>query len=114
MRGREDCCVYRQGRADRDVLRCALLSGQACQDGWRAWLDQARGQGQAGQVGAAAAAGLVPDPVQVRADGADADVQPGGDLRVGAPLGDQRDQLPFPGAELPGPSRERRSSGTKP
>jgi hypothetical protein len=26
MRGREDCCVHRQGRADRDVLRCALLS----------------------------------------------------------------------------------------
>ena len=26
MRGREGCCVHRQGRADRDVLRCALLS----------------------------------------------------------------------------------------
>ena len=37
-------------------------------------LGQASGQGQAGQVGAAAAAGLVPDPVQVRADHADADV----------------------------------------
>src|SRR5690348_3744922 len=31
----------------------------------RAGSDQAFGQGQAGQVGAAAAAGLVPDPVQV-------------------------------------------------
>jgi hypothetical protein len=46
--------------------------------------DQSGGEGQAGQVGAAAAAGLVPDPVQVRADGADADVQLGGDLGVGA------------------------------
>jgi len=53
------------------------------------WLDEFGAQGQAGQVGAAAAAGLVPDPVQVRADGADADVQLGGDLRVGAALGDQ-------------------------
>jgi hypothetical protein len=58
------------------------------------------GQGQAGQVGAAPGAGLIPDPVQVGADGADADVQLGGDLRVGAALGDQ---LPFPGAESPGP-----------
>ena len=103
MPGREDCCVHRQGRADRDVLRCALLSGQACQDRWRAWLDQARGQGQAGQVGAAAAAGLVPDPVQVRADRADADEQLGGDLGVGTALGDQGDQLPLPGTERPQP-----------
>ncbi len=36
----------------------------------------------------------------MRADGADADVQLGGDLRVGAALGDQGDQLAFPGAEL--------------
>src|SRR5262245_9348435 len=64
------------------------------------WLDQARAEGQAGQVGAAAAAGLVPDPVQVRADGADADVQLRGDLGVGAALGDQGDQLAFPGTEL--------------
>jgi hypothetical protein len=36
-----------------------------------AWpLDQIGLQSQPGQVGAAAAAGLVPDPVQVRADGA--------------------------------------------
>src|ERR1700745_1767710 len=35
-------------------------------------LDQCGVQGQAGQVGAAAAAGLVPAPVQVRADGAGA------------------------------------------
>ena len=57
-------------------------------------------QGQPGQVGAAAAAGLVPDPVQVRADRADADVQVSGDLGVGAAPGDRGDQLPFPGAEL--------------
>ena len=85
MRGREDCCVHRQRRADRDVLRCALLSGQACQDRWRAWLDQAFDQGQAGQVGTAAAAGLVPDPVQVRADRAGADAQLGGDLALVRP-----------------------------
>jgi hypothetical protein len=58
--------------------------------GGRAWSDQAGGEGQAGQVSAAAAAGLVPDPVQVRADGADADVQLRGDLGVGAALGNPR------------------------
>ena len=42
------------------------------------------------------------------ADGADADVQLGGDLGVGAALGDQGDQFPFPGAEL---SRARRRGG---
>ena len=57
----------------------------------RAGLDQAFAESQPGQVGAATAAGLVPDPVQVRADGADADVQLPGDLRVGAALGDQGD-----------------------
>ena len=51
-------------------------------------LDQAVAEGQAGQVGAAAAAGLVPDPVQVGADGADGDVQLRGDLGVGVALGD--------------------------
>jgi hypothetical protein len=61
------------------------------------WLDQACLYGQAGQVGAAPAAGLVPDPVQVGADGADADVQPLGDLGVGGAAGDQDDQFPFPG-----------------
>ena len=40
----------------------------------RAQLDESGGEGQPGQVGPAAAFGLVPDPVQVRADGADADV----------------------------------------
>jgi len=65
---------------------------------------QARGERQAGQVGAAAAAGLVPDPVQAGADGADADVQLGGDLGIGPAPGDQGDQLPFPFAE-PGQSR---------
>ena len=47
-------------------------------------LDQFGAEGKAGQVGAAAAAGLVPDVVQVGADRADADVQLGGDLGVGA------------------------------
>jgi hypothetical protein len=46
---------------------------------------------QAGEVGAAAAAGLVADAAEVGADGADADVQLGGDLGVGAALGDQDD-----------------------
>ena len=50
-------------------------------------LDQTFAEGQAGQAGAAAAAGLVPDPVQVRARCADADVQPGGDPGVGAAPG---------------------------
>ncbi len=66
-------------------------------------LDQARGEGQPGQVGAAAAAGLVPDPVQVRADRAHGDVQLGGDLGVGTAPGDQGDQLAFPGLSCPGP-----------
>ena len=35
MRDREDRCVHRQGRADQDVLRCALLFNQASQDRWR-------------------------------------------------------------------------------
>ena len=47
-------------------------------------LDQACGQGQLGQVSAAGAAGLVPDPVQVRADRTHADERLGGDLGVGA------------------------------
>src|ERR1700761_7079554 len=41
--------------------------------------DEASAEAQSGQVGAAAT-GLVPDPVQVRADGADADVKLGRDL----------------------------------
>jgi hypothetical protein len=60
------------GRGWREIGRMAVR------------LYQARSQGQTGQVGAAAAAGLVPDPVQVRADRADADVQLVGDLGVGA------------------------------
>jgi len=60
-------------------------------------LDEAFAEGQAGQVGAAAAAGLVPDAVQVRGDRAGADVQLGGDLGVGAALGDQGDEFPVPG-----------------
>src|SRR6185437_6950534 len=59
--------------------------------GWLgAWLDEFGVQGQAGQVGPAAA-GLVPDPVQVRADSPDADVQLADDLSVGAAAGDQGD-----------------------
>jgi len=56
-------------------------------------LDQAGLQGEPGQVGTAAAAGFVPDPVQVRVDGADTDVKLLGDLRVAGALGDQRDKL---------------------
>jgi hypothetical protein len=55
-------------------------------------LDEAFAESQAGQVGTAAAAGFVADPVQVRADGAGADVQLGGDLGVRTALGDQGDQ----------------------
>jgi hypothetical protein len=57
-------------------------------------------QGQTGKVGAAAAPGLAPDPVEVGADGAHADVQLRGDLYVGVALGDQGYQLPFAGAQL--------------
>jgi hypothetical protein len=64
------------------------VSGQACP------------QCQPGQVSPAPATGLVPDPVQMRADRANADVQLRGDLRVGAAPGDQADQLLFSGAEL--------------
>jgi Domain of unknown function (DUF4260) len=39
---------------------------------------------------------VMPDQVQVRADGADADGQPGRDLVL---VGDQSDQFPFPEAE---------------
>jgi hypothetical protein len=63
--------------------------------------DESGRQGQAGQVGAAAAAGLVPDPVQVRADRTDADKQFGRDLGVGPAPGEQGDQLLLPGAEYP-------------
>ena len=66
----------------------------------RGQLDQVCLQGDPGQVGAAPAAGLVPDPVQVGADGADADEQLLRDLRVGPAAGDQGDQLPLPRAEL--------------
>jgi hypothetical protein len=62
-------------------------------------LDQACAQGEAGEVGAAPAPGLVPDPVEMGTDGTHADVKLGGDLGVGMALGDQGDQLPFPGAE---------------
>ena len=51
------------------------------------WLEEACLQGEAGEVGAAPASGLVPDPVQVGANGTDADVQLGGYLGVGtAPI----------------------------
>ena len=63
-------------------------------------LDQVGAEGQAGQVGATAAANLIPDAVQVGADRGHANVQLGGDLGVGSALGDQGDQLLFPGTEL--------------
>ncbi len=75
------------------------LPGQAGRAPPGAALDQAGAEGQAGEVGAAPAPGLVADAVQVRADRAHADVQLAGDLRIGVPPGDQGDQLPFPGAE---------------
>src|SRR6476619_1574774 len=67
---------------------------------WAMRLDDAFLQGQAGQVGAAAAAALIADPVQVGAHGADADEELLGDLGVGPSLGHEGDQLAFPGAEL--------------
>ena len=62
-------------------------------------LYQAGGEGQPGEVGAPAATGFVPDPVQVRADRAHGDEQLGRDLRVGVPARDQRDEFTFPRAE---------------
>ena len=75
------------------VLTLLLLA-----TGW--WLLAGR-EGQPGEIGAAAAAGLIPDPVQVRGDRAHGDVELGRDLRIGAALGDQGDQLAFPGAQPP-------------
>src|SRR5690348_13630459 len=105
-----DYLIYLDGDADypgHRLSRGAAIegSGQAGANDPRrfACLDQARGQGQPGQVGATPASGLVPYPVQVRADRADADEQLAGDLGVAGALGDQGDQLPFPGAELPQP-----------
>ena len=46
----------------------------------------------------------------MRGDRADADVQLGGDLGVGAALGDQGDQFSFPGAELPRAQRRRQEA----
>src|ERR1700748_718458 len=68
-------------------------------------LDDAFLQGQAGQVGAAAAAALVADPVQVSTHGTDADEELLGDLGVGPGLGGGGGQLAFRGAEPgePGP-----------
>jgi hypothetical protein len=45
-----------------------------------AWLDEACLQDEVGEVGAAAAAGIVADAIEVRTDLADADIQVGGDL----------------------------------
>src|ERR1700693_2401505 len=69
-------------------------------------LDQAGAEGQAGEIGAGAAAGLVPDPVQVRADRTHGDVQLTRDLRVGVAPGDQRDEFTFPGTEPRQPGRQ--------
>src|SRR6478736_10223722 len=66
---------------------------------WAMALDDAFLQGQPGQVGAAAAAALVADPVQVSAHGTDADEELLSDLGVGPALGNEGDQLAFPGAE---------------
>jgi hypothetical protein len=63
--------------------------------------DEAFAQRKPGEVGASAASGFIPDPVQVRTHGVDANVQPIGDLRVGTALGDQGDQFPLAGAQLP-------------
>jgi hypothetical protein len=63
-------------------------------------LDQISLQGRPGQVGGAAAASLVPDSVQVRADGTHRDVQQPDDLGVGVPFGCQRDQFAFTGDQL--------------
>src|SRR4029077_10814725 len=66
-----------KSRVTQNIRICTLQHSAAR-------LDQSLGPGQAGQVGAAAAAGLVPD----RADGPDADVQLRG-------IGDQGDQFPL-------------------
>ena len=58
-------------------------------------LDKALVQGQPGQVGPAAVAGLVPDTVKVGANGPGADVELSRDLRVGQPQGDQGDKFPL-------------------
>jgi hypothetical protein len=61
-------------------------------------------EGEAGEVGAAAAAGFVPGPAQVAADGSDGDERFPGDLGVGMAAADQGDQLFFPcaGPRQPG------------
>jgi len=58
-----------------------------------AWLRQSIFERQSGQFGPATGAGLVPDPVKVRADGADTDEELLGDLAVGETSGNERDQL---------------------
>jgi hypothetical protein len=63
------------------------------------WLGQAGLQCQPGEVRATAAAGLVPDSVQVRADRADADVQVTSDLGVGTAPGHQGHQFLLTGTE---------------
>src|SRR5260370_20666349 len=65
----------------------------------RRWLYKSGLQREPGQVGTPPAACLVPDPVQVRADGPDADVELLGDLGIGAALGDEGDQLLLARAE---------------
>jgi hypothetical protein len=63
------------------------------------WLGQAGLQCQPGEVRATAAAGLVPDSVQVRADCAHADVQVTSDLGVGTAPGYQGHQFLLTGTE---------------
>ena len=67
-------------------------------------LPRSPAEGETGQVGPAAGAGLVPDPIEVRANGADAYEELFGDLAVSETLGDERDQfvLAFGQVGMPG------------
>jgi hypothetical protein len=109
-----DCCltavagIRGPSPSGRGLAGLADSCGAPCEPvlwairGWAVVeLDQVGAEGQAGQVGATAAAGPVPDAVQVGADRTRANVQLGGDLGVGPALGDQGDQFLFPGTELP-------------
>ena len=59
---------------------------------------------EAGEVGAAPAARLVPDPIEVRADGCDRDEELSGDVLVAFAGSEKTKDLPLPVAELD-PSR---------
>ena len=79
------------------LLHRPLSAGQALRRPFHAQLrcrpkrqpsDEPGPQREPGQVRAAATAGLVADPIQVGADGADADEQLRSDLSVGGALSD--------------------------